>query len=140
MSQKEANEAAANKQTIVNNIIRNTRANIMPDPDGGDADYTNAAQFLYNAVYLEGLPVEDYFSIGAQAGIPTSVLNSAFDSLYNEAMHEALNEQAGGEEKNYAYYAALMGQQEDPDAWLSANKYSIADPSIIEYLEKLLAY
>ena len=143
LSQKESNEANANKQTTVNNIIRNTQNKIIhPDPydADSDADYTNAAQFLYNAVYMEGLPINDYFSIGAQAGIPTSVLNSTFDSLYNEAMDEALNEEAGGEEKTYAYYAALMGQQEDPEAWLSANKYSIADPSIIEYLEKLLAY
>ena len=140
-SQKEANEANANKQTIVDNIIRNTRKNIVqPDPydADADADYTNAAQYLYNAVYLEGLPINDYFSIGAQAGIPTSVLNSTFDSLYNEAMHEALKEQAGGDvEQDYTYYAALMGQQEDPGAWLNANKYSIP-ADILEDLQKLL--
>ena len=139
LSQKEVNEANANKQTTINNIIRNTQNKIIhPDPydADSDADYTNAAQFLYNAVYMEGLPINDYFSIGAQAGIPTSVLNSTFDSLYNEAMNEALNDGSGGEQ-DYTYYAALMGQQEDPEAWLTANKYSIP-ADILEDLTKLI--
>ena len=141
LAESEVNAANANKQTTINDLVRLTKNKIThPDPYDADddADYTNAAQWAFFAVQNEGLSISEYYNIGRQAGIPEYVLTSTFDELYNEAMNEALNEGAGGEEKTYAYYAALMGQQPDPEAWLEANKYSIADPGIVDNLYKLL--
>jgi hypothetical protein len=60
-----------------------------------------------------------------------------FDSFYNQALNDP--GEGSTTEMDYTYYAALMGQQDDPEAWLIANMYSIPS-DILEDLSKLLDY
>ena len=112
---------------LTESIIRNAKSLINKAED-----YSEGAKYILSAV----TSAEEFYSIGSQAGIPTSTLDEVFDSFYDQALKSG-NEDTGT--KDYAYYAALMGQQKDPEAWLSANKYSIPI-DIFEDLQKLLDY
>ena len=114
---------------LADSIARNAQSLI----DQTDS-YSEGAKYILSAVSS----ADEFYKIGSQAGIPTSTLNEVFDSFYDQALKTG-DEEGGGEEKDYAYYAALMGQQKDPEAWLTANKYSIPS-DILEDLYKLLDY
>ena len=112
---------------LADSIVRNAKALIDKHEDYGEG-----AKYILSAV----TSADEFYKIGSQAGIPSVVLDSVFDSFYDQALKEGDKEPV---EANYAYYAALMGQQEDPEAWLVANKYSIPS-DILEDLYKLLDY
>lgn len=113
---------------LVESIIRNAKARVDKTED-----YSEGARYILSAVSS----ADEYYKVGAQAGIPNTILNDVFDAYYDQALRSSGDEDAG--EKGYTYYAALMGQQEDPEAWLEANKYSIP-ADILEDLNKLLDY
>ena len=108
-------------------IVRNAQSLIDKSED-----YAEGAKYILSAV----TSADEFYTIGSQAGIPSSVLDEVFDSFYDQALKSGNEETV---EQDYAYYAALMGQQKDPEAWLSANKYSIPS-DIFEDLQKLLDY
>ena len=112
---------------LTDSIIRNAQSLINKSED-----YAEGAKYILSAV----TSADEFYTIGSQAGIPTSVLDEVFDSFYDQALKSGNEETV---EQDYAYYAALMGQQKDPEAWLSANKYSIPS-DILEDLQKLLDY
>lgn len=125
LTKKEQDAAIADADPLEASIARNAASKIK-----GIDGYDNAAKYILSAV----TSADEYFRVGKMAGIPEAALESVFDNYYNQAL------QGGDEvEQNYTYYAALMGQQEDPEAWLSANKYSIP-ADILEDLYKLLDY
>ena len=113
---------------LADSIIRNAQSLINKSEDYGEG-----AKYILSAV----TSADEFYTIGSQAGIPTSVLDEVFDSFYDQALKSGNNEETST--KDYTYYAALMGQQSDPEAWLSANKYSIPS-DILEDLQKLLDY
>ena len=113
---------------LTESIIRNAQSLINKSEDYGEG-----AKYILSAV----TSADEFYTIGSQAGIPTSVLDEVFDSFYDQALKSGNNEETST--KDYTYYAALMGQQSDPEAWLSANKYSIPS-DILEDLQKLLDY
>lgn len=112
----------------VESIIRNAKERVDKTED-----YSEGARYILAAAST----TEEYYKIGAQAGIPNTILNEVFDSYYDQALRTSGNEDSG--ERGYTYYAAMMGQQEDPEAWLEANKYAIPS-DILEDLRKLLDY
>ena len=123
-SQKESNKV----DYLADSIARNAQSLI-----DNTESYQEGAKYILSAVSS----ADEFFKIGAQAGIPNSTLQEVFDSFYDQALKDPGD--GSGEEKDYAYYAALMGQQEDPEAWLISNKYSIPS-DILEDLYKLLDY
>ena len=112
---------------LTDSIIRNAKSLINKSEN-----YAEGAKYILSAV----TSADEFYTIGSQAGIPSSVLDDVFDSFYDQALKSGNEETV---EQDYAYYAALMGQQKDPEAWLSANKYSIPS-DIFEDLQKLLDY
>ena len=127
-SQKESNKVAAETNQLEASIARNAKERI-----NSSESYQVGAEYILSAV----TSADEYYRVGSQAGIPTSVLQEVFDSFYNQALNDPGEEPDA--EKDYTYYAALMGKQEDPEAWLIANKYSIPS-DILEDLSKLLDY
>lgn len=128
LSQKEASKVDENTNQLESSIVRNAQ-----DVINNTESYQNGANYILSAVSS----ADEFFRIGGQAGIPNSILQEVFDSFYDEALKSP--ESDGDGEKSYTYYAALLGQQEDPEAWLNANKYSIPS-EILEDLYKLLDY
>ena len=126
-SQKESNKVTAENNYLGDSIVRNAKSLI-----NSTESYQEGANYILSAVSS----AEEFFAIGSQAGIPNSTLQQVFDSFYDQALKSGNEETV---EQDYAYYAALMGQQSDPEAWLSANKYSIPS-DILEDLQKLLDY
>jgi hypothetical protein len=127
-SQKESNKVATETNQLEASIARNAKERI-----NGTESYQAGAEYILSAV----TSADEYYRVGSQAGIPTSVLQEVFDSFYNQALNDPGKEPTA--ERDYTYYAALMGQQDDPEAWLIANKYSIPS-DILEDLSKLLDY
>lgn len=125
LAKKEQESDNAEPDALEASIARNASA-LIKGIDG----YDNAAKYILSAVSS----ADEYYRVGKLAGIPEAALEGVFDEYYNQALQ-------GGDEvqKDYTYYAALMGQQDDPEAWLSANKYSIP-ADILEDLHKLLDY
>jgi hypothetical protein len=125
-SQKESNKVATETNQLEASIARNAKERI-----NGTESYQAGAEYILSAV----TSADEYYRVGSQAGIPTSVLQEVFDSFYNQALNDP--GEGSTTEMDYTYYAALMGQQDDPEAWLIANKYSIPS-DILEDLSKLL--
>ena len=113
---------------LAESIVRNAKSLVNQTES-----YQKGAEYILSAVDS----ANEFYTIGSQAGIPNSVLQEVFDSFYNQAMKDS--SQPTTTEKDYTYYAALMGKQDDPEAWLSANKYSIPS-DILADLYKLLDY
>lgn len=97
--------------------------------------YTNAAKSVIQNAGVYGLDMDDYFSICKELGVS----DSAAKQVYIDYKNEYLASESGGGDKDYMYYAGLMGQQEDPEAWLAQNKYSIPS-DILQDLYNLLDY
>lgn len=125
-----ANAAKNNTTTKVDHLADSIARNAKSLIDSTES-YQEGAKYILSAVSS----ADEFFTVGSQAGIPNSTLQQVFDSFYDQALKDP------GEEgdKDYAYYAALMGKQEDPEAWLISNKYSIPS-DILEDLYKLLDY
>jgi hypothetical protein len=96
--------------------------------------YVEAAKNVIQNAGVYGLTMEDYFSICKELGVSDSAANQ----VYIDYKNEYIVSESGGE-KDYMYYASIMGQQSDPEAWLTENMYSIP-PDILEDLQKLLNY
>ena len=126
-SSKGSSTTTTTDSKLTDSIIRNAKSLINKSEN-----YAEGAKYILSAV----TSADEFYSIGSQAGIPNSVLNEVFDAFYNKAIQSDGDD---GGTKDYAYYAALMGQQKDPEAWLSANKYSIPS-DILADLYKLLDY
>ena len=118
----------AENQKLTDSIIRNAK-NLINQTE----NYGEGAKYILSAV----TSADEFYTIGSQAGIPTSVLDEVFDSFYDQALKTGDKEPE--EEKGYTYYAALMGQQPDPEAWLTANQWSIP-ADILDDLRKLIDY
>lgn len=102
---------------------------------GYAANAAAAKSVLANAgVY--GYGMDEYFAICKEMGIPDSIAEQAYIDYKNEYIAA---ESEGSGEKDYLYYAGIMGQQEDPEAWLAQNKYNIP-ADIVKQLSELLNY
>lgn len=118
----------AGTDKLTESVVRNAQSLINQTENYGEG-----AKYILSAV----TSADEFYTIGSQAGIPTSILDEVFDSFYDQALKSTGEEETV--EQDYSYYAALMGQQSDPEAWLSANKYSIPS-DILADLYKLLDY
>ena len=128
MEQEDRNKAnESDNDPLIASIARTASEMASKDTDG----YDNAAKYILANVSS----ADEFYKAGAQAGIPEVVLNEVFDSFYNQALKDSENDV----EQDYTYYATLMGQQEDPEAWLASNKWVIP-ADILEDLYKLLDY
>ncbi len=127
MEQEEKNKTEGEQKLLEDSIVRQ----VKPLVEVGHFDY--AAQHIFASGVTSA---DEYFRIGEKAGIPTVVLQEEFDALYSEAMKEPEETV----EKDYLYYAGLMGKAGDETAqiaWLEANKYSIPE-DIYKSLKVLL--
>lgn len=97
--------------------------------------YTDAAKSIIQNAGVYGLDMDDYFSICKELGVS----DNAAKQVYIDYKNEYLASESGGGDKDYMYYAGLMGQQSDPEAWLAQNKYSIPS-DILQDLYNLLDY
>lgn len=113
---------------LAESIVRNAKGLVNQTES-----YQKGAEYILSAVES----ANEFYTIGSKAGIPNSVLQEVFDSFYNQALKDS--NQPMPTEKDYTYYAALMGQQDDPEAWLTANQWGIP-ADILEDLRKLLDY
>ena len=111
-SKKESSKVEAETNQLEDSIARNAKKRI-----DGTESYQAGAEYILTAV----TSADEYYRVGAKAGIPTSILQEAFDAYYSEA----LKPEASEGERDYTYYAMQMGQAADPVAWYEANKYYI---------------
>lgn len=115
-------DAEYNKQAI----LANARNEMMKT-----GSYKDAAIYILS----RATSANEFYALGAELGISQQMLNQVYTDFYNEATGEG-NEPVN---KDYLYYASLMGQQSDPEAWLLQNKWNIP-ADILEDLYNTLNY
>jgi hypothetical protein len=81
---------------------------------------------------MVGNDPEAFYRVAARAKIPEDVARREFASLYSQAVRET-----GEPQKDYSYYADLMGKAEDKEAWLEENKF-LMPYEVWEKLDALL--
>ena len=124
------------KSIIVNDIVRAAKNAIETGADS----YYSGAETIFDLMYEynadgAGLTRSDYYDIAAQAGIPSYIIDDAYSDM--------MRENQGGDEpttKDYLYYASLMGQQSDPEAWLESNKWTIPADILKALRENFIDY
>ena len=92
---------------------------------GSNSGYSAAAQAIIANAGDYGLGMEDYFSMCKELGIPDATANSVWTANLAEYNASQKNDNSETVTKDYLYYAGLMEQQKDPQAWLEQNKYKI---------------
>ena len=97
--------------------------------------YVVAAKSLIANAGKYGISMDDYFSICKELGVSDATANQ----VYADYKSEYLASEQGAGDRDYLYYAGIMGKQEDPEAWLEQNKYSIP-ADILSQLYDLLDY
>ena len=124
-SNKIDNEANQNDSLAQKSIIRNAQ-NLINQT----SDYSQGAQYILSAV----TSANEFYTIGSQAGIPTSILDEVFDSFYDQALKSPgeEGEVSATRDKTYWKNAAIMSA--DPVAFLESNKSQIAADGL-DYLD-----
>lgn len=84
--------------------------------------YDDAIEYILSVAEQKGIDMKTFYSMCEELGASEDVIDKVYLNYEGEMLAD---EAAGAVTKDYLYYAGLMGQQKDPEAWLEANKYSI---------------